>query len=172
MLGPAPILRTPRLLLRPLTMADAPAVFAYASEPGFFRFLDDVPDAVRAAYQIRHAEEHVRELGALAARGYPNWGIVPQGEAAPVGAVRFKPAAEDGAPELGYGLAAAWRGQGLAKEAAAAAVAWAAPRARVLVARCDPANLASAAILRHAGFQPAGTDPRGRLLFKLKPKAA
>jgi RimJ/RimL family protein N-acetyltransferase len=164
---PAPVLRTPRLLLRPLTVADAPAVFAYASEPGFFQFIDDVPAEVRAAYQPRHAEEHLRDLLALAERGYPNWGIVPEGTDRPVGAVRFRPAVEDGTPELGYALAAAWRGQRLATEAAGAVLGWALHHTRAVVARCDPQNHASVAILERLGFTPSGADARGRLLFKL-----
>jgi ribosomal-protein-alanine N-acetyltransferase len=170
--APAPILRTPRLLLRPLTPADAPAVFAYAGEPGFFRFIDDVPAEVRDAYRPHHAEAHLRELLDLAARGFPNWGIVPLGTDRPVGAIRLKPAAENGAPELGYGLASAWRGKGLAGEAAAAVVAWALPRTPLLVARADPRNLVSHAVLRRAGFRPAGADSRGRLLFNLTAGAA
>ncbi|HEX2065703.1 MAG TPA: GNAT family N-acetyltransferase [Candidatus Thermoplasmatota archaeon] len=164
-LGAAPVLHTPRLTLRPLDVEDVPAVLAYAGEPGFFRFVSDAPAEVREHYGPHHAEAHVAELLDLAARGFPNWGIVPRGASQPAGALRFKPAAEDGAPELGYGLAAAWRGQGLAKEAAAAVVAWAAPRS-ALVARCDPRNLASLAVLRHAGFRPNGSDAAGRLLFK------
>jgi RimJ/RimL family protein N-acetyltransferase len=174
MFGPASPLRTPRLLLRPLTAADAPAVFAYAGELGFFAFIEDVHAEVRDAYAPHHAEAHLRELLDLAARGFPNWGILPADAAVsiPVGALRFKPAAEDGAPELGYGLASAWRGQGLASEAATAVAQWALPRAPDgLVARADPRNLASHAVLRRAGFHPAGADARGRLLFKLTARA-
>ncbi|MEA3202358.1 MAG: [ribosomal protein S5]-alanine N-acetyltransferase [Thermoplasmata archaeon] len=173
MLGPAPVLRTPRLLLRPLGPGDAAAMFAYAGEPGFFQYVHDVPAEVRDRYEPRHAEAHLRELLELAARGYPNWGIVPEGADQPVGAIRFKPALEDGGPELGYGLASAWRGQGLASEAAVAVVQWALPHAHgPLVARADPRNLASHAVLRHAGFRPAGADGRGSLLFKLAAGAA
>jgi RimJ/RimL family protein N-acetyltransferase len=174
-LAPAPVLRTPRLLLRPLAAGDVPAMFAYASEPGFFQYVSDVPAEVRDAYQPRHAEAHLAELLELVQRGYPNWGIVPEGTARPVGAIRLKPSAEDGTPELGYGLASAWRGQGLATEAAQAVVAWAAhhgPPGHPLVARCDPRNLASAAILRRVGFKPWGRDGRGSLLFKFMAGAA
>lgn len=163
---PAMPLRTGRLTLRPLVAADAPAVFAYASQPGFFTFLDHVPLAIRQGYRPEDAEQHIRELDEMARAGWPNWAIVPHAIGKPVGAVRFHPAADaSGRPELGYGLAPACWGRGWATEAAAAVLAWAAPDTPQVVARCNPANAASRRVLERLGFRPEGPDARGRLAF-------
>ncbi len=170
--GAPDALETERLFLRPLTSADVPAVFAYASRPGFFLYLDHVPLAERQSYQPEHAASHVAALQDLAVRGWPQWGLVPRQagpRGQPIGAIRFHPEHDGGLdPELGYGLHPAWWGEGLATEAARAVLAWtqrAHPAVQRVVARCHPANAASRAVLLKAGFLPAQTDPRGRLAF-------
>lgn len=165
MLGPADTLTTPRLTLRPFVADDAAAVFAYASQPGFFTFLDHVPLRIRSDYRRSDAESHLRELAALAAAGWPSWAIVPHGGGA-VGAIRFHRDIAGGPdPELGYGIDPRRWGEGLASEAAGAVMAWAAGRTAKAVARVHPANVASRRVLERAGFRLAGPDGRGRLSF-------
>jgi RimJ/RimL family protein N-acetyltransferase len=166
-LGPAPILDTPRLRLRPLVSADAMAVLAYAGEPGFFRYIGHVPEQVRHHYRLEDAKAHIAELYALAARGYPHWGIVPRGSQHPVGAIRFRPYDGTPTPELGYGVASAWRGRGLVTEAGRAVLGWAVPRAPSILARCHPENRPSIHVLQKLGFQEAGRDPGGQVVFRL-----
>jgi RimJ/RimL family protein N-acetyltransferase len=158
------VLETPRLLLRPFRHDEAEAVFGYARRPGFFRHLDHVPERVRQAYTLADAEGHLRELLALARRGWPHWAVLWQGRV--VGAVRLT-LGPDG-PELGYGIDPEASGRGLATEAAGAVVAWALPHADPLWARTHPANLASQRVLARLGFEAAGVDPRGRRRFLLR----
>ena len=108
----------------------------------------------------------MRDLEALAAKGFPSWAIVPHAVGRPVGAVRFHPASEgSGLPEMGYGLAPSCWGQGWATEAAAAVLAWASRDTPRIVARCHPGNVASRRLLERIGFVSIGADARGRLAF-------
>ena len=160
-----PDFHTERLLLRPLGPGDAPAVFAYASQPGFFRFLDHVPERVREHYQPSDAQEHIRELSALAVEGYPHWGIVPHDVGVPVGAVRFHPASDIGLPELGYGLGPSWWGRGYATEAAQAVLPGALRQVPAVVARTSAANVASQRVLARLGFELNRIDARRRWVY-------
>jgi [ribosomal protein S5]-alanine N-acetyltransferase len=77
-----------------------------------------------------------------------------------VGGVGFFGPPIEGAVELGYGLAAVVRGQGLATEAATALVTVARSDERVTAvhARCASDNPASQAVLAHLGMHLVGHD--------------
>jgi RimJ/RimL family protein N-acetyltransferase len=162
----APVLHTSRMTLRPLTIADAPHVFVYASQPRFFQYLPHVARGVREAYTMRDAFTHITELQALATAGWPHWAVVPHDLRVPIGVVRFHPAADgSGRAELGYGIGPAWWGRGLATEAATAVLSWAAEEQTEVVARCDRDNGPSRSVLAKLGFRDAGEDAMGRLSF-------
>lgn len=74
----------------------------------------------------------------------------------------------DGDVELGYGLAAPSRGQGLGLEAVALLVAWVEqqPGVRRVVARVLAGNEASRRLLRRLGFVEAPDDPPWVLLVR------
>lgn len=163
-----PDFQTPRLHLRPFGHGDAHAVFAYASQPGFFRHLDHVPERVRTAYEPNDAQVHIRELQALAAEGFPHWAIVLRETGLPVGAIRFHPAHDVVLPELGYGLGPSWWGRGYATEAAKAVLPWALRQVPAIVARTAPANTASQRLLGRLGFARWGLDARGRWTYLLR----
>jgi len=163
-----PDFHSARLHLRPLGPGDAPAVFAYASQPGFFRYLDHVPERIRTSYEPSDAQVHIRELQALAADGFPHWAIVPHDVGVPVGAIRFHPAADVVLPELGYGLGPAWWGRGYATEAARAVLPWALRQVPAIVARTSPENTASQRVLDGLGFTRTGMDARGRWTYMLR----
>jgi len=65
--------------------------------------------------------------------------------------------------EIGYSVVRAYRGQGIATEAVAALVEEGFTRARLreIRAYCLPENVSSRAVLRHNGFEDAGTLARG-----------
>ena len=64
-----------------------------------------------------------------------------------------------GRAEIGYTVLPAYRGQGLATEAAAALVAWAWEQGeRTVFATVAPTNLASLAVVRKLGFVETGTQ--------------
>ena len=80
-----------------------------------------------------------------------------------IGGVGFHGAPDaEGAVEIGYGLAESARGKGYATEAVAALVAYARDRgARAVIARTEPGNAPSAAVLDRCGFlleRPAEGD--------------
>jgi len=66
----------------------------------------------------------------------------------------FGPADENGEVEIGYGLAAPYRGRGYGKELVAGLADWllAQPEIRSVRARTAPDNVASRRVLEHAGF--------------------
>lgn len=67
----------------------------------------------------------------------------------------------DGDAEIGYGLAAAYRGRGLGREAVAVLCAWAdqQPGVRSLSAEVLPGNEASSRLLSGIGFSQQGEHP-------------
>ena len=69
----------------------------------------------------------------------------------------------DGEVEIGYGLAAAYRGRGLAIHAVGALVDWlrAQPNVRRIVAQTDPDNTPSRRVLERLGFAVTGEDNDG-----------
>ena len=73
-----------------------------------------------------------------------------------------------GTAEIGYSIAADWRGQGLATELVSGLVQQAAATGLVrrLVAHTPPENLASQHVLLHNGFTSTGTDVNGQLRFE------
>ena len=73
-----------------------------------------------------------------------------------------------GQAEIGYSIAADWRGQGLATELVAGLVQQAAATGLVrrLVAHTEPENLISQKVLLANGFASEGTDVDGRLRFE------
>lgn len=73
-----------------------------------------------------------------------------------------------GTAEIGYSIAADWRGQGLATELVSGLVQQAAATGQVrrLVAHTQPENLASQYVLLRNGFTSVGTDVNGQLRFE------
>ncbi|UOQ53991.1 GNAT family N-acetyltransferase [Hymenobacter cellulosivorans] len=72
-----------------------------------------------------------------------------------------------GTAEIGYSVAADWRGQGFATELVAGLVQQASHTGlvRQLVAHTQPDNLTSQRVLERNGFAPAGTAPDGLSRF-------
>jgi RimJ/RimL family protein N-acetyltransferase len=161
MLPDAPMhaLQTPRLRLRPLTLADAPFMVELLNEPSFLRFIGD-----RGVRTTADAE-------AFLARGpfasYARWdhGAYLVEHAAPPAGRRPGPLAPLGicglyrrdtldAPDLGFALRPAFWGQGYAREAAEAVLADGRGRLgmRRIVAITDLDNTASIGLLERLGL--------------------
>ena len=152
-----PILETNRLVLRPATPDDAPAVFDYASNPNVTRFtvfethrtLDDsrwfVNEYVRSRYTckepdpyaITFKEDQARMVGALGA----HWVSQP-----------------NGTMEMGYAIAEPYWGRGLIAEAATALIRFVFTEYAVerLQARVIAGNDASERVLAKLGFTREG----------------
>lgn len=110
-------------------------------------------------------EDTVTALRPLAEHGAPGddggWWVTVSGEVIGECGWHGGPDA-DGAVELGYALAPAFRGQGLGTEAVGVLCAWAdtQPGVTTLTARVLPGNEPSVRLLRRLGFVDAGApDP-------------
>jgi len=149
------ILTTPRLLLRPLAEADAPAVFAIFSHPEVMRYWSSPPftDMAQAERLVRDSQE------GHATSGYRQFGIVRQSDAALLGTCTlFAFHTASRRAEMGYALGRPFWGAGYMHEALTALVdyAFTALDLHRLEADIDPRNTASARTLERLGFRYEG----------------
>jgi [ribosomal protein S5]-alanine N-acetyltransferase len=148
-------LRTDRLILRPLVPSDAVALFGVFSDPRVMRYW-----SCPAWTALAQAEEEIaRDRLALASGEYLSLGIALAGTTEVIGTCSlfdFMPQCRRA--ELGYGLSAAFWGQGLMHEALAALLAFAFDDLDLhrLEADVDPRNLASTRCLERLGFVREG----------------
>src|SRR3954464_2114356 len=108
-----PAIRTKRLLMRPWGFEDVRAVFDYAADREWGRYLP-VPNP--------YAEEDARKFIAtqvlLNRQQHPSWAIEYLGRA--VGGINLRLLADQRIGEMGYSMARPLWGRGLVTEAAAA----------------------------------------------------
>jgi [ribosomal protein S5]-alanine N-acetyltransferase len=147
-----PLIVTPRLALRPFTLGDAAFIVELLNDPGWLRHIGD-----RQVRSAGDAERYLRDgpLAAQARHGFALWAVCRAGAAGPIGMCGLvrRDGLED--PDLGYALLPAARGEGVAREAAAAVLRHAfdvleLPR---VVAITGPDNLASQRVLLAVGMR-------------------
>ena len=145
-----PLLRTGRLVLRPLTRADAAALFPSFSDPEVMRFWSCAP----FASEEELAEWLVPESGWEHGRSW----AVAESEAGPAIARLSAIDRGDGITELGWLVVRERQGQGIAREALAALIdhLFAVERRRRLYADIDPDNAASNRLVETLGFTLEG----------------
>ncbi|MEK8052426.1 GNAT family N-acetyltransferase [Ideonella sp. DXS22W] len=151
-----PTLHGPRVLLRPMTPADAPALFALHADAQVMRYWSTPPwtDPQQAIERLQ-ADAHAHALGlhlrlAIARREAPG---------ALLGACTlFDLDAEQGRAEIGYALQPAAWGQGLMHEALTLLINHGFDDfgLRRIEADIDPRNTASGRVLQALGFQREG----------------
>lgn len=150
------LISTERLIIRPFTAADFDAIHAVWSDPAVMGAIpsqayDREQSWARLTGKFRHQALH----------GFSKWAVTEKAAGTVIGecGVHYL---EDGPDiELGYKLARACWGQGLAAEAAQACLDWAlAERHERVVAIVDPANTRSARILTKIGMVRDGTFSR------------
>jgi RimJ/RimL family protein N-acetyltransferase len=143
-----PVLATGRLRLRPRTIADADALFPSMNDAALMTYWSHAPHA---------RVEDTRERFAALWPGWRAWAITLTGDDTAIGfvAVGEKRA---GVAEIGYLLARAHWGGGIAREAVRAVIdrLFAVERHRRLFADVDPDNIASRALLERLGFRLEG----------------
>lgn len=96
------------------------------------------------------------------------WVVIERESGGVVGDVGFHGPPDDGGTvEVGYSVIPRRRGRGYATEAANALVAWARsqPSVKVIVAGCDPGNVASIRTLERVGFCRTG-EVNGELRWR------
>jgi ribosomal-protein-alanine N-acetyltransferase len=158
-------IQTARLVLRDPRPADAPAVFAFASDPAVLRHLGWRPHADEADSARHIGHELHRWLKGSAWSWVLAWREGPQAGQV-IGQIELQPqshpAAEAHHLRLGYLLARAHWGQGLMGEAVAAVLdaALAQPAVWRVDALCDLDNAASARLLSRLGWLAEGVMRR------------
>lgn len=135
-------------------MADASAVFAYASDPDVTRFL-----AFRTLTHVDEAKSFIARCAASAkADTAYTWLIVHPDEAGPIGAIELR--VKGGTGDIGYVIRKPWWGQGIVPEAVRALIAFARDRLRLqrITGLCDCENERSARVFLKSGFQETGIE--------------
>jgi ribosomal-protein-alanine N-acetyltransferase len=150
-----PTLVTERLVLREIVPADAPDLFAFRSDPVEQQYNDaplKTPGEARDLVDWL-AREH-RDIGAL------RWGLTLAGENRVVGLLGYNEIVpEHRRASVGYDLARALWGRGLATEAMGAVLdhGFDVLRLNRIEAHTEAANTASIRMLRRLGFWREGT---------------
>jgi RimJ/RimL family protein N-acetyltransferase len=158
------VLCTERLVLRPVTGDDHPALLAHWTEPDVRRYLFD--GAPLSSAEV--AETIEESIGDFAAYGYGIWlielgsgtGSGPSPGPGRVGTAGLRPLEESGL-EIFYSLAPGAWGHGYATEAARAVVEYALGPLGLpeVLAEVDEGNVASVAVVKRLGMTPYAVVP-------------
>lgn len=148
-------IETERLILRPFTMEDAPAMFAYTSVPENCRYV-----RWDAHTEPAQDEEFLREV----LERYENhrdfiWGITLRETGQLIGTCRlFDIRPDDGRVEVSYMISPAVQGKGYASEAIRGVIRYAFSVLGFtrVQARCVAENLASERVMQKCGMQLEG----------------
>lgn len=168
-------LQTPRLVIAPPAVEDFAGIARLWADPEVTRFIGGKPLGREECWS-----RLLRARGHWELMGYGYWTVrlkAGGGFLGEVGFGDFQRAIDppfEGAPEMGWAFVPQAHGQGLAREAAEAALAWAAGRlGRRLVCLIDPANAPSLKLAGRLGFvEYARTTYRGEptvLLERVRP---
>jgi RimJ/RimL family protein N-acetyltransferase len=111
---------TQRLLLRPFRAEDVADALAYRDDADFARFLPHIPQP----FTQRDAEAFVALNMSEPWESSPTFATVLR-DGTLIGTVSLEVAAAKRSARLGYAIGRKWWGQGIAPEAASAAMAWA-----------------------------------------------
>ena len=146
-----PTLETPRLRLLPWQPDDWLQLKPIAQDPEVMRYISDGqpwPDE-------RIREFVARQVAGVEARGFCFWRLIDKNTQEMIGFCGLQPMVDTQDIEIGWWLARAWWGKGLATEAAREAMRDAFERARLqrIVAVAQPENLASVHIMEKLGMR-------------------
>ena len=150
-----PVLRSPRLRLRPYRADDAQAMFGLYSDPRVMRYWSFPPwvEVAQARAYLDHAKAGM-DSGDI----FP-WAIADGESDRLIGALTlFSLHVEQRRAEIGYSLSPGFQGRGLAEEALRLALgfAFSSLGLRRMEADIDPRNNASCRLVERLGFQREG----------------
>ncbi len=146
------ILETERLVLRQLTLEDAPFILELLNEPAFLRFIGD-----KQVRTLADAENYIRTgpMASYAQHGFGLWLATLKADGTPVGICGLikRPVLDD--VDVGFALLARHGGHGYATEAAAATLhhGRTAFGLKRIVAITAPDNAASGRVLEKVGLR-------------------
>ena len=149
-------LATDRLILEPLVVAHADAMFAVLSDPAIYAY-ENAPPRSAEWLRERYARLESRQSGD-GTEQWLNWVVRLRG-GVPIGYVQATVEAS-GRALIAYEFGSAWWGQGYAREATQAMIGEliAHHGARDLAAVLKSANLRSLRLLGRLGFAPASPE--------------
>ena len=158
--APARAIETPRLVLCGFRLEDFADSAALWADPDVTRFIGGRPSTEEESWT-----RFLRYLGHWSAMGFGYWAVREKATGRYVGEVGFADYRRDiepsldGAPEIGWVLAAWAHGQGFATEAVGAALGWADRNfgTRQTVCIINPDHERSIRVARKAGFKPIGS---------------
>jgi RimJ/RimL family protein N-acetyltransferase len=148
-----------RFRLRPFRLADVEAVFTYASDDEYLRYLP-----IKMPYLRSDAETFLAKQVLLDRETNPSWAIEVDG--APGGGLNIRFFAEHRVSEIGYALARGLWGQGIATASSRLVIAAAFeayPQLQRVRARADARNAASIRVMKKLGMKREGLLRSDRL---------
>ena len=149
--NPFPVLQTERLVLRKITMHDAPEVFIQRSHPIIQKYIKRVP-----ALSVAEAKEHILKITDLEKNNKSiTWAITIKGNDKLIGSIclwNIEP--ELNKAEVGYSLHPDYYNKGIMSEALQKVVEYGFATMQVtsIDAYTNKDNLASLALLKKNGF--------------------
>lgn len=154
-----PILSSDRLILRGIEAVDVPEIIDLAAYDGFFA--TNEAEALAIIEKVNLDREKGESI---------QWGIQSRGNSAIIGLCSYHRGYPNNIGEIGYVLKAANRGQGIMTESVKLIINFGLNVMGLdnVVAYTDPKNIASANVLKKAGFHKIENDGRD-LKFSIRP---
>jgi RimJ/RimL family protein N-acetyltransferase len=153
-----------RVWLSPLAVSDAEEMTAVLSGGELYAFTGGQPPAL-GELRARYARQ-VAGRPADGSQEWRNWIIRRNEDGRAVGYVQATITDAGKRAEVAWVVGLAWQGQGHARDAARALVAWLDARGVATIqAHIHPDHAASAAVARSAGLQPTGHIEDGEQLW-------
>jgi RimJ/RimL family protein N-acetyltransferase len=150
-----PLIATARLRLDPLTVDDAAFIVALLTDPDWLRYIGD-----RGVHTADDARRYLETgpMASYAAHGFGLYRVARRDTGVPIGICGLLRRATLPDVDLGFAFLPAHRGQGFAREAAAATLAYAHATLGLtrIVAIVSPENAASIRVLEALGMAREG----------------
>jgi RimJ/RimL family protein N-acetyltransferase len=145
----------PRVILRHLTLDDAPVILTLLNDPGWLRFIGD-----RGVRDLDGARDYLQNgpIASYAENGFGLYCVIDNKTHEPLGLCGIIRRAGLDHPDLGYGFLAQYGGKGLAREAAELTLIHARADLKLgpILAITKQDNVASMGLLKRLGFADLG----------------